>query len=65
LKFTPIDGDEIYKWTGNVYAIFSYLDGVGWESDGVPGEPSFQVGESFFANSPGAANRVWNRVFNP
>jgi hypothetical protein len=65
LKFQPLDGDEVYKWNGATFDVFTFLLGIGWESNGTAGEPVFAVGDSFFANSPGSNSRVWNRVFNP
>jgi hypothetical protein len=61
LKYQPLDNDEVYKWNGVGFDVFTYLDGVGWD----PVEPTFAVGDAFFANSPGSNSRVWNRVFNP
>lgn len=64
LGFAPVENDEVYKWTGSAFNVYSYLGGA-WESEAADGpEPGFNVGEAFFLNSAGAAGRLWTRVFN-
>jgi hypothetical protein len=63
LGFTPVENDEVYKWNGSSFNLYSYLGGA-WESEAADGpEPGFLVGESFFVNSAGPAGRLWSRTF--
>jgi hypothetical protein len=60
LKYTPVDGEVIYKFS-NVggYTLFEYNVPVfgGWD----PFQPTMNVGEGFFAKTPAA--HPWTRTF--
>lgn len=51
------DFDNVYKWGGTGYTIFTYAFNA-W----APSEPQFGVGESFFVNA--GAPRTWTRNFS-
>jgi len=50
--------DNVYKWNGSSYTIYTVLPGGGWD----PAVPSVEVAESFFVNA--ATATTWNRTFS-
>lgn len=54
-----VDGDILYQWTNNNWAIYSYFGGYGW--DGPGGFPYVKVGESFFYQT--TSPKTWTRNF--
>jgi hypothetical protein len=50
--------DNLLKWNGNGYDIFTVLPGGAWD----PSEPVINVGESVFLNTTAATS--WDRTFN-
>ena len=62
LKYPVGNFDHIYTWTGTNYAIYNYYNG--W---GVSGEPTINVGQSFFISRGASTNWVvhlfWDLLF--
>ena len=50
--------DNVYKWNGTTYDIFTVLPGGAWD----PSVPSLAVAESVFINAGAATS--WNRTFS-
>ena len=51
------NGDNLYKWNGSQYDIFTFFFGA-WS----PSTPTVSVGESIFLNA--SAPATWNRTFS-
>jgi len=53
--------DNIYKFVGGAYQIFTFDDlDLVW----TPSEPSLAVGEAFFLNKAAGGTTVWTRTFS-
>jgi hypothetical protein len=50
--------DNLYKWNGTGYTIYTVLPGGAWD----PAIPSIEIAESIFINANAATS--WNRTFN-
>jgi hypothetical protein len=57
LKYTPVEGDKVFRFVDGKYAITPYEFG-----DWTGGEPTINVGEAFFLQRSTAG--TWTREFN-
>jgi hypothetical protein len=64
LNFSPVDGDQIYRWDCNsmVYHYDEYVGGLGWSGSSGGLAPNIKLGEAFFIFNPAGA-RTWTPTF--
>jgi hypothetical protein len=68
LNLQPNDGDNIQKWTGVTWAVYTFtsFSATGWQDpSGADGpEPTLNVGQGFFYGNNGTPV-TWNQTLNP